>query len=1177
MASQYRIFQKGISLIPKAATLDGPYNSIKGDLELLSSTNKLYFHNGTINDPVVQENVAATLANKTLTAPVINNATADTITGIAGGNLSLQSSSGFNVVVESVTFDSSTISASTDLNINSTGGSKTYFQATGTNIVRIDSDGIAFLNQKDARFYDADNSNYVGIDAPSTVPVDYTITLPSAGPTANTALVYDGTQYKWGAAGGADSAGANDDILATAFRARILDSFDDAPTASSSTINNSTTTATHVPNNQLYQIQYINTTITGADTTTPSISSVVGYTLQENDAVVLGSEVRFLNSSLGINTPFTLSSGSCVVSKTVSSKELYNSTFDGDSISDAFSASPFSEYLVDYQDSTTAIYETSIAPKVSYSVSQDGSTWSNFASRPQYQTEQIDSGSFASSGTNLYVRLFANFNTTGSGTINLLEYRAYMQKSPIVASGTVNQAYTRLAFPAVGQQKGCTLLDPAGYGGKSAIELNWDYSIGVNPTLAYGALDVYINGQIIPRFIDSTTTNGAYYTENSSRIIVLDSNYSATAYSIQIIQRQPMGNYTSSTGGSSSSTGSGLKNYLTTYNNNPGNGNFEIGDTSGWSLFNTTLTGVIPTGSINSGAASITTFNAITTTPLAGNYSLSVVGSSFTAGQGFITNAFTIDREDRAKVLAFNFSYEVVSGSSMNFSGTSSNTWAIYLHDGTSWIQPAGVYGMVQSSGSGYVTGTFQTGATATQYRLAVVCINGSVAGSLKFDDFFVGPQVSANAPAMSDWQSYTPAAAIPGFGTCTNLNFKSRRVGDSLEVFAYFTSGTPSGAVQIPLGFNGGVSNVTVDTSKVPPSSIVGKAAQSGFSATYFSLAVLAPATNQTFVNLGLQTSALSETTAITSNTINSSTLIELFFKVPIVGWSSNTVASADTDTRVVAASGYFNAVSLTSTEAQFAITSVSDSHAAFTSNSYVVPVSGYYQISAYYTGNTGSATANNSIIRCKVGGVLDKQSENYGTFSHTPVLSYVRFLNAGNILTFFGATDGGTNIPVTGTSSTSGVSIQRLSGPAVVQATETVAASYYINAATSPFAASPTVPINFNTVEFDSHNAVTTSLTAWKFTAPVSGTYDVATYVYGGNPGTSVTFFLYKNQPSVGTATKVITFQQSGSNSSGSCLIKLNAGDFIDMRPDSARSITGAALNGANCSYIQIKRIGN
>jgi len=148
--------------------------------------------------------------------------------------------------------------------------------------------------------------------------------------------------------------------------------------------------------------------------------------------------------------------------------------------------------------------------------------------------------------------------------------------------------------------------------------------------------------------------------------------------------------------------------------------------------------------------------------------------------------------------------------------------------------------------------------------------------------------------------------------------------------------------------------------------------------------------------------------------------------------------------------------------------------------------------------------------------------------------------------------------------------ISIERLSGPAVVQASETVSMSAYLNANANVNADNIII---FNTKEFDSHSAYSTS--TGKFTVPVSGTYQVSTYVYGGSPGTSVGFFVWKNDVKY----KIITWQNSGTNSAGTILIKLNAGENIDIRPDTGapRVITGGALSNVNCSYIQVNRVGN
>lgn len=74
----YKKFLQGIGLIPKASS----ENAVLGDLEVLSSNNKLHFHNGTINDPVVTEVDVATLTHKTINGPD------NTITNLINANLS---------------------------------------------------------------------------------------------------------------------------------------------------------------------------------------------------------------------------------------------------------------------------------------------------------------------------------------------------------------------------------------------------------------------------------------------------------------------------------------------------------------------------------------------------------------------------------------------------------------------------------------------------------------------------------------------------------------------------------------------------------------------------------------------------------------------------------------------------------------------------------------------------------------------------------------------------------------------------------------------------------------------------------------------------------------------------------------------------------------------------------
>lgn len=119
MAFSIRKFLEGIRLIPKSS---GTITSA-GEMEVLSSDNKLQYHNGTTKSPVVTEDHSASLSNKTLVSPLINgsiqpvtgNLSLDaTPTGgqiyiTSTGNLNLSSTSS-SVLIESVSINNSSIS-----------------------------------------------------------------------------------------------------------------------------------------------------------------------------------------------------------------------------------------------------------------------------------------------------------------------------------------------------------------------------------------------------------------------------------------------------------------------------------------------------------------------------------------------------------------------------------------------------------------------------------------------------------------------------------------------------------------------------------------------------------------------------------------------------------------------------------------------------------------------------------------------------------------------------------------------------------------------------------------------------------------------------------------------------------------------------------------------------------
>lgn len=625
----------------------------------------------------------------------------------------------------------------------------------------------------------------------------------------------------------------------------------------------------------------------------------------------------------------------------------------------------------------------------------------------------------------------------------------------------------------------------------------------------------------------------------------------------------------------------GNKNYIT-YSN------FENNATTGWSLFNTTLTGKIPTGSIVAGAASLNALAVSSSTPLAGSYSLSVTSpGAVAAGDGFITDVLTIDREDQAKVLTFSFYYEAVSGT-MDFSGTSTNTWAIYIHDGTNWIQPAGVYGMTQSSGTGLVTGTFQTNATGTSYRLAVVCITATGAAiSMKFDDFKLSPQTAPIGPVVTDWVNYTPTG---GFTQNVTYTGRWRRVGDSMEVqFAMSFSGVTNSSsmtINLPIGY-------VVDSSKMTSVGLLDVMASGQIfrmGAGYLLGGYLASSTSiaMSYISNG---SSSQETTATNflpvalalGDTVNGS------FRVPISGWSSNVQLSNDTDTRVVAFAAFAGSQNIANQAAEGSepiftawSTAYLDTHAAWAGGGqYRIPVSGQYLVNVKIPKLT-STTNNYALIlklfKNSVG--LDNRFARYDTPAVNQAVvtlqgSGIFTFNAGDLIDIRIFQNSGVTLSF-GTESAN-LSIQRLSGPSVIAATENVIAKYSTTAGQA-ITTSPATVV-YATREIDSHGIVNT--TTGDITIPISGKYLIG--VYGSTASAAFTSggqFLWqiRKNGSFSSFVNQIRAQTAYTGileSVGPTYISCLAGDIINIQAQSSTATTLRTAAGTNFFYLV--RLGN
>jgi len=626
-----------------------------------------------------------------------------------------------------------------------------------------------------------------------------------------------------------------------------------------------------------------------------------------------------------------------------------------------------------------------------------------------------------------------------------------------------------------------------------------------------------------------------------------------------------LANDTGTGGGSSVNSGVMFRNYVL-------NGNFET--QNDWSLFNISgyVSGTVPTTTAPTiGSASSISLTLSTANKLSDNYSLAVSASStsgFIAGQGIISPVYSLQTRDQAKILGFNFVYQALSGATtMAFNGNNTGTWGVYFWDNTNsgWIQPAGVYNLVQSQGVGIATGSFQTPSNMTSFRMALLAVEKtSGSATLLLDDVSVSPQILATGAAITDSVLDSTISFSASFGTVTNQAIYTSRRGDKLLLQGSFKTGTETGSTgYIQLG------SYAIDYSKIPNASagqIVGWAAGTS-SATTGLITVPQSAfvfvdgstTNQLFFAYQSTSSALAK---VNANAIfNGTQTITFYAEIPVTGWSSNTVVSSDTDTRVVAAFAYASA-STQSVSSNAAINFDSilyDTHSVITTGGsgtwkYTAPISGFYEIAVSIndgTGNNAKLYKNGVASYYFKGGTTGLGG---GTLQVKLNAGDYVSVNCGGSTTVNGASDGnGTHI-----------SIKRLSGPAVIAQSETVAASYYVS---TNYSVTANQAINFDTKLYDSHAAVTTgSSNSWKFTAPVVGYYLITLVYSTSGSGSSV---LYKNGSSY---RKFVTPPGAGA-CGASATIQLNAGDYISINSDATETVTGSSA--PYVSSVEIARL--
>lgn len=563
-----------------------------------------------------------------------------------------------------------------------------------------------------------------------------------------------------------------------------------------------------------------------------------------------------------------------------------------------------------------------------------------------------------------------------------------------------------------------------------------------------------------------------------------------------------------------------------------------------------------------SGGSPNVTSSIVTAGALAGSKSYTLVKDAANRqGQGWAIE-FNVNSANRGRVQSIKFDYIVNSGIFTAGTSATDSDITVWIYDvsNNTIIQPS-AYKLLSNSSSiaDQFQAEFQTSTNGTTYRLiyhiSTITTNNY---TLIVDNIVVSPNQYVFGSPVSDWQSYTPT--YTSFGTVAVSSASFRRVGANVQVRGRFEPGTPTaglGRISLPSG-------LVIDTAVSPGVALrkVGEINRQTAATNNIPQANVSPivlttdSANPTSVVFAAQVSTKTYLLNATSSYFASTDGVNFNFEVPIAGWSSSVQMADQTSTRVVAVQVTGDPASATAGNVIIFPTTTFDTHAGYNSTTgrYTVSAPGYYRIHGLIrpgSGQAGLSAYVNAISRCFVG---------YSDASGNAVFTGVVLVNSGDII------DLRPNATIDGATG-SVMTIERISGPSQIASVETLAAAYHLSAS---FVASTTVPVNFDTKEFDTHNAVTTSPTAWRFTAPVSGIYNVsANFAVSG----AVYWKIYKN----GTIYKALVYDAGTADGTGTTLIALNAGEFIDLRPTGSVTVIGGTLSSDGVAYVTIHRIGN
>lgn len=383
---------------------------------------------------------------------------------------------------------------------------------------------------------------YVTLQATNASPAAYK-TAGSATDIIENAKIYRPAASGGGSATGGSGAGGGE-LVDLLYQAAIRDSFTDIPDGTT-TVDISagfTDAALHDVANELFRLAYDASKTVSATGTAVTMSSAPTFTVKAGDIInIPGVDSPKKITAVTNQTTYTIesawtvdpSSAACVISQAVHTVDLNAFTNGGLGLaaSSQFTGN-IDDVLIAYGDSDASgdiIPDFGTTADMGFSVSADGTAWSEAKIRPDSLSELLTAASTPTASTQFKIRFFAN-KTTGSGFVNLLAYKAFFHKQTGETVGA--QLLSAFARPTSSIEQNCT---HGVSGGKSRFQFTWAYPRGANDGEASGSmLQVYANGQRVPRFVSGVTDPAqAYFTEISDTVIEMDIDYSAAGIDFQ--------------------------------------------------------------------------------------------------------------------------------------------------------------------------------------------------------------------------------------------------------------------------------------------------------------------------------------------------------------------------------------------------------------------------------------------------------------------------------------------------------------------------------------------------------------------------------------------------------------------------------------------------------------------